>query len=386
MKSFIEPGRQFALPSLLMFGYFYFLWMVMAYIPLYLVDDLGLGHLEVSVLVSVFPLCSLLLLVPFGVASDKMPPKRMVTTGLAFLGAFLFGMRYATGFGELLLLFILGGIGAALFVISCSALYYKFLGEANRGRKLGFFSGIGVYGYGLGPLTGGVLLESYEMSTLFSVSLSILALFLLLSFLLKDIEPARFSLREYRADIGRRGVVVLALLTFILALHLGTEQTCFSLFLKHEVGLAEDSIGTMFLYIGLAVGTLSIINGFVNDSISGRGRSLRLPLYLGLLFSGLFNIAVFFVRSFSTVLMVRLSHVVGDSMFMVSQRTIIANLFLPERIGGNLGLMTTAHTLGIFVGALLSGAVPGYVLPFVVVGSLAVLAIPEALAARPGSW
>ena len=102
-----------------------------------------------------------------------------------------------------------------------------------------------------------------------------------------------------------------------------------------------------------------------------------------MLFSGLCNILMLFPRAFASVLTLRLFHVLGDSTFMVSQRVTVSNLFLAERIGGSLGLLEAIHTFGIFAGMIISGAIPGYVLPFVVTGALAVLAILPAIWLKP---
>jgi MFS family permease len=378
----LDPVRQFALPSVLLLGYLYTLWMVLAYIPIHL-TDLGLSHLQIGILISVFPLASLLLVIPSGVFSDRLSPKPLVGSGLALFALFLLGLRYGQGFGEMLLLFLLGGIGGSLFQVSCSSLYYKFLGEGNRGRKIGFFTGLGLFGYALGPLSGGYLLERLDMDTLFWIAFLSLLPFLGLSFFLKNVKPVKFELMDYRRDIASKEVAVLAALTLLLSLHMGAEQTSFSLFLKKDIGLMEASIGRMFFFIGVTVSTLSIANGFVSDRVSARGGGLAPLLYLGMSVSGLFNIALLFAGTFSTVLTVRLLHVFGDSLFLISQRVIISKLFHTERIGGNLGLLSTVHTLGIFVGAIISGAIPGYILPFVLVGSLALGAIAPAMLIRP---
>ena len=382
MKPLLDPARKFGLPSLLFFGYTYTLWMVLAYIPIYL-TDLDFSHLQIGILISVFPLASILLVIPFGIFSDRLSPKLLVSSGLALFALFLLGLRYSQGFWEIFLVFLLGGIGGSLFLISCSSLYYKFLGEGDRGRKLGFFIGLGLLGYALGPLSGGYLLQGFDMDSLIGIAFLALLPFLGLSFFLKDVKPIEFELTEYRGDIARKEVVVLAALTFLLALHMGTEQTSFSLFLKKDIGLMEASIGTMFCFIGVTISVLSIINGFVSDRVSGQGRGLAPLLYLGMFVSGLFNIGLLFAGTFGTVLLVRLLHVFGDSLFIVSQRVIISKLFLTERIGGNLGLMATVHTLGIFVGAIISGAIPGYILSFVLVGALAVGAIAPAMLIKP---
>jgi MFS family permease len=374
--------RRYALPSFLNFGYVYTLWIILAYVPLYL-TDLGFSHLQISVLISIFPLSSLALLFPFGIFCDRLPPKRLVTAGFILFASFLTGLRWVEGFPPLLALFVIGGIGGSLFRISCSSLYYKLLGEKDTGKKLGFYMGIGLFGYGLGPLTGGFLLADIGMTSLLWIAFLVLMPFLFLSLFLEDVKLAKFELGDYRRDIVRKEVVVLVVLTFLLSLHLGVEQTSFSLFLKEDIGLLEDSIGWMFCFIGMAVAIGSIATGYMSDSITGRGLRLGAVLYLGLLISGLFNISLLFVGAFGTVLMMRLLHVLGDSLFLVSRMVIVSNLFLPERIGGNLGVLDTTIFVGTFVGAIVSGAIPGYLYPFVFAGSLAILAIPVTMSVRP---
>jgi MFS family permease len=378
----LKPLRRYALPSFLNFGYTYTLWIILAYVPLYL-TDLGFSHLQISILISTFPLSSLALLFPFGIFCDRLPPKRLVTTGFILFAIFLTGLRCVEGLLPLLAFFIIGGIGGSLFRISCSSLYYKLLGGKDTGKKLGLYTGIGLFGYGFGPLTGGFLLAPLGMEALLWIAFLILLPFLFLSLFLEDVKLAKFELGEYRRDIARKEVVVLVVLTFLLSLHLGVEQTSFSLFLKENINLTEDSIGWMFCFIGVAIAILSIANGFISDSITGRGIRLGLILYLGLVLSGLFNISLLFVGAFGTVLVIRLLHVLGDSLFTVSRMVIVSNLFLPERIGGNLGVLDTTIFVGTFVGAIASGAIPGYLLPFVFAGSLALLALPLAMAVRP---
>jgi hypothetical protein len=70
-------------------------------------------------------------------------------------------------------------------------------------------------------------------------------------------------------------------------------------------------------------------------------------------------------------------------MFLISQRVAISNFFAVARVGGNIGLMSMVTTSGTLVGAILSGMVPGYTLPFVVTGALALLGIPIIILTNP---
>lgn len=365
------------------FGYTSLLWAMLAYVPIYF-TSLGFTHFEISILLSIFPLVSLVLMIPLGIFSDRLPPKRLVAASLGLFAILLLGLRQTDEFWSILFCFIIGGIGDSLLRISCMSLYYKTLGSRNKGKKMGFFMGFGLLGYGIGPLLGGYLLTISDMNFLFWIILLALAPLLLLSLFLQDIEPIKFGLVDYRKDIANKEVIVLVILTFLVSLHLGVERTCFSLFMKEDIGLTESSIGTIFCFIGITIAILSVINGFISDSRIGRGKSLGTLFYSGIFISGLFNINLLFADTFRTILLVRLLHVIGDSLLMVSRNVIVSELFSQERIGGNLGIIAATNTLGTFIGAIISGIIPGYIFPFVVVGALAILSIPLAISAKPG--
>lgn len=374
--------KRFILPSVMYFGYIGLLWGILAYIPIYL-TNLGLSHFEISILISTFPLASLALIVPFGIFSDKLPPKILVTISLVLFALFLSGLIQTEEFWSLLFFFIIGGIADSLFRISSMSLYYKTIGDADEGKKLGFYTSLGLIGYGVGPLLGGYVLTRFDMNFLVWLTLLMLIPFFIMSFFLQDVEPMKIELGDYRKDIANKEMLILVVLTLLTSLHLGVEQTSLSLFFREDIGLHEDSIGMMFFLTAIFMAILSYINGFVSDRVTGKGNSLRVLFYLGLFISGLFNIILLFTSTFGTVLVVRLLHVLGDSLILISRSVIIYNLFIQERIGGNLGVINMAITLGTFVGTVISGAIPGYILPFVVVGALSLLAIPPAISAKP---
>ena len=382
-NNLLETLKKFLLPTLLLFGYTYAQWIILFNIPPYFHDTLGLSKSQIGIIISIFPLSSIILTVPFGIFSDKLSPKKLVSGGLLLIAISAIALKYSTGFWLLIFIFFIRGTGSSLFQISCYSTFYKYLGENHKGVKLGFFSGFTLLGYALGPLSGGYLLSKFPMGSLFEISFFITMLLFLLSFFLKDIEPVKFELVKYREDIMRKEVVVLLFLTFFQALHLGVEQTSFSLFLEKDIHLGKDSIGWMYFFIGVAISLANIVNGFISDSIIDRGKSLSILFYTGALISGAFNVFLLFPHTFGGVLLVRLLHIIGDSLFITSRYVIISNLFLSERIGGNLGLVTTFVTFGTFLGSLISGLIPGYLLPFIFTGSICILATIPSVIVKP---
>ena len=139
----------------------------------------------------------------------------------------------------------------------------------------------------------------------------------------------------------------------------------------------------MYFIHANVMAVLSVINGIIGDRVSARGRGLAAIFYAGIFISGITNVALFLSSSFGTVLATRLSHALGDSLTLVTRSLIVSNIFASKRMGGNLGAVTTTITVATLLGAVISGAVPGYVNGFIIVGILAVIVIPLAMAVKP---
>jgi len=356
---------RYIFPTFIYFGYMQCLWLILAYIPLHL-ESLGFNHLQISFLISLFSFFPLLVVIPFGIFSDRISPKRLIITGFFLLALFALLIRFCESFKAFLFIFVMGGVGSSIFLISCTSLYYKLLQGGSRGAKIGFFAALGNLGYGVGPLLGSFILHAVKLQDLFIVIFFISLPFIGLSFFLLDVKPEPFNLGLYRKDLSQVEVLIVVGITFLFALHFGAERTTLSLFLKFNAGVAEDQMGIIFFCVGLMLAAVIFSLGFFSDIHA----NLKALFLLGLLFSGAFNIAMLLVHNFFGALTVRLLHVIGDSAYLIAQRIAIARFSKPTRIGGSIGILDTTTTLGTFVGAFISGLVSGYVNPFVLTGAL----------------
>ncbi|MBI2856871.1 MAG: MFS transporter [Chloroflexi bacterium] len=381
-----ESFRRVAVPSLLTLGLMLAQWMVIAFIPLYLVD-IGLSQFQVSALLTSFPITALLLVLPSGVLSDRFSPRKLVILSTGLFALFPAGLwllaRYDAGFWALWGPFLAGGAGSALFFAASGAYFYKFLGDSRKGAKLGVFTAVGIFGYALGPAIGGALLSARDMPFLLGAAFWLCLSLLGASFLLLETEPEKTAAIGYRQDLASKEMLVLVGLTFLVSLHLGVEQTSLSLFLNRNIGLSESSVGRMFLFIGLAMAAFTLANGFFSDRFNGKGVNMGSLFYIGVALSGAFNVVMLFPKAFDSVLAVRVLHVLGESSYVMAQRMIISALFPAARVGGNLGVVNATVRAGVLAGMLLSGMMPGYVLPFVVTGAAAVIGVPLGMALRP---
>ena len=374
--------KRYTAPCLIGFLQSTFLWAILTYITIYWID-MGFSHLQVGLLISVFPLVSLLLMIPFGIFVDRLSPKKLIIASQFIFALSIVGLLTAHDFWSTMLMLGIGGTGNALFTNALSALFYKTLGDKIRGLKLGFFTAGILVGYGLGSLLGGYLLSAFDMNAIFLFSLAGAAPMVILSLLLPDVPGARVKISDYRADISNRSVLIFVILVFAFSLHAGAEQSSFSLFLNKEIKLDKESVGWIFFIHANVMALLSVVSGFYADRVNSRGKGLAAPYYVGIAISGITNILLIFTNSFGTVLATRLTHAVGDSLTLVTRSLIVSNLFVSTRMGGNLATIQVTITLGTLFGSIISGAVPGYASGFFIAGAAAVIAVIYALVARP---
>jgi MFS family permease len=375
-------SQRYVIPCLVQLLLAMFLWAILTYITIYWID-LGFSHLQVGILVAVFPLTSLVLMVPFGLYVDRISPKSLVIASHFIFALAVAGLLLTHDFWPTMLLMVVGGAGNALFNNALPSLYYKTLGDKIRGFKLGVFAATNLLGYGLGPFLAGYIYTAYGMNAVFIFSLAGMIPLIATSFFLADAPGHIVKLSDYKADLSDKSVLVFIVLVFFFSLHAGAEQSSLSLYLNKDIGLDKEGVGWMFLIHANAMAILALINGVIGDRFSARGRKLAALFYAGVFISGITNMSLFFATNFGSVLAARLSHAVGDSLTMVTRSIIISNLFVSSRMGGNLGAVTTAITLATLIGAIIAGAVPGYSSGFVIAGALAVLAILIALPAKP---
>jgi len=374
--------RRYIVPCLAGFLQSTFLWAILTYITIYWVD-LGYSHLQVGILIAVFPLVSLALMIPFGVFVDRISPKKLVMASQFIFALSIAGLMMTHDFWPTMLLLALGGAGSALFSNALPSLFYKTLGASIRGLKLGFFTAGILVGYGLGSLLGGYIYTGFDMNAIFLFSLLGTVPMLLLSLLLADVPGTRVKISDYRADLSSKSVLIFVILVFAFSLHAGAEQSSFSLFLNKDIKLDKESVGWLYFIHANVMAVLSIVSGYYADHVNARGKGLAALYYTGIAVSGLTNIMLMFTTNFGNVLATRLTHAVGDSLTLVTRSLIVSNLFVTSRMGGNLATIQTTVTLGTLCGSVISGAVPGYSSGFVIAGAAAVLAVVYALIARP---
>jgi EmrB/QacA subfamily drug resistance transporter len=138
------------------------------------------------------------LLLVFGTLGDRFGRKRALQAGVTIFGLASLGALVADSADQVIAVRAAMGVGAALIMpATLSIIANVFTGE-ERGKAIAIWAALAAVGIGLGPLTGGLLLEWFDWSSIFLVNVPFAAVALLLGIRYvpdsRDPRPGSFDL------------------------------------------------------------------------------------------------------------------------------------------------------------------------------------------------
>src|SRR5215210_7520335 len=138
------------------------------------------------------------LLLVFGTLGDRFGRKRALQAGVSIFGLASLGALVADSANEVIAVRAAMGIGAALIMPATLSVIANLFTGNERGKAIGVWAALAAVGIGLGPLTGGLLLEWFDWSSVFMVNVPFAAAALLLGIRYvpesRDPRPGRFDL------------------------------------------------------------------------------------------------------------------------------------------------------------------------------------------------
>jgi EmrB/QacA subfamily drug resistance transporter len=151
-------------------------------------------------------------LLTMGTIGDRIGRKKTLQGGLVVFALASLGVLSADSAGQLIALRVIMGLGAALIMPSTLSTITNVFPREERGRAIGIWAGTAALGVGLGPVTGGLLLEAFSWSSVFLINVPVAVLALVLGIWLvpesRDPHPGRFDIRGAVLSAG-------ALLAFV---------------------------------------------------------------------------------------------------------------------------------------------------------------------------
>ncbi|MFH0956847.1 MAG: MFS transporter [Candidatus Aenigmatarchaeota archaeon] len=334
---------------------------------------MGLSGLQIGILMSVLTVVIFLSSFPIGVINDRLSIRYVMMLGMFLESAFFFGLSFARGFPELLLVFIVGGLGGNMVDTSIRSLVFKKAEDSVRGRKLGFYQFVSSAGSGAGTLLGGTLLWLLSFNGALIISAGAFLVMGIASLLVADTVREKFPLRQYGRVILRKTSVLFFLPLFILGLHWGAENTSYAMFLRSSLGLDLFLSG---IYMGIPIILLGVVSLSAGRLIDTKG-SARKTFILGFFLSGAGHILMT-VNNVPLSFAFRLVHEVGDGLAMVSYLVIFAKMFKKESIAGETGAASAVILFGSALGAIVFGQVGyalGFAWPLIISGALTIASV-----------
>ncbi|HSL64857.1 MAG TPA: MFS transporter [Gaiellaceae bacterium] len=138
------------------------------------------------------------LLLVFGTLGDRLGRKLALQAGVSVFGLASLGALVADSANEVIAVRAAMGVGAALIMPATLSIIANVFSGEERGKAIGIWAALAAVGIGLGPLTGGLLLEWFDWSAVFLVNVPFAAAALLLGIRYvpesRDPRPGSFDL------------------------------------------------------------------------------------------------------------------------------------------------------------------------------------------------
>jgi predicted MFS family arabinose efflux permease len=338
------------LPGAVAAGYTTLTAVAAFWLPLYFADELKFSGAQIGVLFSLNAAAGVAAALPAGWGNDRVTSRTLLIGALATQAVLMLLLGRISAFAAVGLVFFLWSMTNALVRMSLELQVLKTdTGERTSGR-LAFFVSSRFGGLALGTVLAGYVLRLWD----FRFTLQLMgALCLALIALARPLPPTRLAktaLADYVADLRNPRVVLFTGWLFLFATHWGAESTCYSLFLRKELGLTLAQMGWYMAAEFIAVVIAARIAG---NHLSGE-RSFSGIAVAGLLASGIGHMGMVYGDPWVSVAF-RTLHGAGDGALMVVMYLGIARLFHIERLGGSAGAVTLAMMCGQIAGALIAG-------------------------------
>ncbi len=251
------------------------------------------------------------LLLLMGALGDRFGRARVLQLGLLVFGGASIAATFATTAEQLIAARAVMGVGAAMIMPSTLSILINVFPREERGRAIAAWSGIMGLGIGLGPVTGGFMIEHFDWPAVFLINVPVAITALLLGLVLvpdsRDPAPARIDLPGAALSISGVTVLVYGIIdaprtgwtdpvvlgTFAAALvllaafvwwELRIEHPMldFSLFRNRRMTAGVTAIGANFFGLFAVIFGLTQFLQFVLGQSPLEAGAVMLPLALGI--------------------------------------------------------------------------------------------------------
>ncbi len=330
--------------------------LVVPLLPVY-ARDLGASGFMVGMIFGSFSISRTFLLPYFGKLSDIRGRKPFIASGLFLYALVSVAFMASEGVYELVFIRFLQGIASAMILPVVQAYVGEMAPKGREGYVMGMFN-ISMYAsLSLGPLLGGVVEDRLGLNTAFAAMgvLSLVAFAMSVLFL----PPAA---QEPRPDKGtqplgfrillRNGIILgAAVLRMAYTFCIGAIWGFLPVFADNEFGLSSSSIGFLIMLGVLTSGFLQPPVGKLSDRWDKRAMIFAGGLILA---ASVFSFQ--YAQGFWWFFWSNIAVGIGGGILVPPLTALCVIEGAREKsMGSVMAILTVGHSLGMMVGALVSG-------------------------------
>ncbi len=328
---------------------------------------------RVGILLSLFGLTSAFFQPIMGGLSDRIGKRKIIIqAGLLVMGLGTLAFMFAARFTDLLVLRTLQGIGVALTIPASMAIMAGVTTKATRGGSMGVYTTMRMVGFAVGPILGGLIVESLGFNAAFIAGGVLIFIGMgLVQAWVRDVPvPAPgpgATVRKFKywdKDVFTVGMVGLSLATFVMA---GAFSMMTTLEKQFNERLHETAIGFSIAFSAVMISRLifQIPLGRLSDKLG------RKPLIIGgLVFMAPATALLGVVLTTAQLTGLRLLQGIAAAAIAAPAFALAADISKAGGEGRQMSIITMGFGLGIAVGPLMAGVLDvwSFQLPFVVGG------------------
>lgn len=330
--------------------------IIVPILPIY-AETLGASGLWIGAIFSGFSLARAISMPLIGRFSDQVGRKRFIAFGLLVYICSSLGYIYANSPHVLLLIRIVQGFSSAMIIPIAMAFIGDISPPQKEGSYMGYFTFPLFFGFGSGPLLGGIIkdLISMEANFLIMGGLCLFAFFMVLAYL-----PRASSIEKkapvadipFKAVFQSKNIMSICFYRFSYAFCRGSIMTFLPLYAHDTLQLNGTQIGLVISSSMLLTALLQLPFGKLADKLNR-----KLLVIIGSILY--FSIVPFIphVLSFTQILIFNIILGFCGSISLPAASAMILKEGKLYGMGSTMAIFNSAMSIGLAIGPLTSGVI-----------------------------
>ena len=324
-------------------------------IPLY-AKTLGATGFGLGLIYSAFSVSRAIFMPLTGKLSDKKGRKVFIITGLTIYTFMSLGYNWSSSVGALVWTRFLHGVGSAMIVPIAMAAIGDISPKGREGSMMGSFNVALFLGFGMGPLLGGIVLDTTGIATVFYLmgGLSFFSLLLVILFMPEkknQQKTERTSIRNFRKIWSHDIFKGLLFFRFTNAVARGT-TTAFLPVFASRLDVSPSKIGLLVSLNILLTAVLQHFFGRVADRMSR-----RFLIVAGNLLTAVPLAFTPLADNFHQLLFLGVIIGIGGGMAFPAAVAVATVVGRDHGMGNIMGYFNSAMSYGMILGPVISGLV-----------------------------